>query len=699
MTEMNNSIEQVTHLVMRSAGKLDEFLADILSNHGGRDILSKDVDIFDIHNFNGFSGYNYWVNGNLVGQLHMATLQACGYVLYKRTFNEDGIIEIYDYYNQEGDFVYSANQLDGQTIMYESINMDPTSPFTNHLYNILNAEYEQATSGLSRTKLVYNIEETLRNIMAKSELPLSARAGAKDLALRNILNEIHHTEIDPVLRWEERQAIYKNLKEIRRKIINTKQRVHRFSGSSYGANVMAQDMKTRITLLKKRPMDNIKGFLYKNTIGNLLWFLHTVKDNLGYSVALAIYGPFTFYFITQPMNPHAMWAVGKVRNAYIQATTAFEEVLEGKTQQQIVAEEKNYQDQVSTQQSAVAKKVTVSPMALTKAPKVDWNTRMGDFKAMQIALEANMVFAERMGRIEQMENQYSFALTAESAWNEIERYITQIQNDMGYFKNLDSRYRQFLQRELNRSIKTQEYIWRKMAQFFLDHPYIVVDEEKKQTQRDYYVGRAFIFMNEMTTKLSKLNPEVIPASHSKINELAAFYAQTRKEGNSVMESLKQNSKLFSQKDLYSSEELRDYMKRHWEVLFIQQNKKQEASSFGLQAYTWSVKNAIWILQSVYSAKRDDIRNLTYKFNLDNQKTAKVKPGKRISMQYEHLFHMLTMEYVSLKKEFANNLRGDTEAAQREAIIESIKNFLIERDKLYNAVLQVANKYDTPTTRI
>lgn len=706
-----SSIEQVTHLVTKSAGRLEELLADILKVHGGHDCLPDDVDIFDIHNFNGFSGYNYWVEGNLVGQLHMATLQASGFVVYKRTYDGDLINEVYDYYNQTGDYVYSSAQLDGQTIPYQSINMDPTSPLSNHLYNILYAEYAQVATSIPRTSLLLQIEKTLRKVYSTPNIPLSAKAKAKDLALRNIFNEIINTEADPVLRWDERQQIYKNLKGIRKKIIQTKNRVHRFNSLRYNLNILKLDLQTRLTLLRKRPMDNIKGFIYQYTIGNLLWFLQTVKDNLGYSIALAIYGPFTFYFITQPMNPHAMWAVGKVRNAYIQTSKNIDSIINGSKDKIIVKKKtldtvvesgdnssKVSEDKVTHQQASINKKSAVN-LIKTKAPKVDWQTRMSDFKAMQIALEANMVFAERMGRIEQMENQFSFPLTAEAAWNEIQRYTDKITADLNYFKNLDGRYKKFLNDEIERATKAKVYIWKKMAQFFLDHPYIVVDQEDKQTQRDYYVGRSFIFMQNMTQDLRKLDPQIIPTTHEQVQKLATFYQQNRVEGSGVMENLQKNSKLFATGDHFSSDKLRQYMKRHWEILFIQQNKKQEASSFGLQAYTWSIKNAIWTLQSIYSLKRDDLMSLSYKFNLDNETKLDIKSDAIIDLQYENLFHMLNIEYVSLKKEFSNNLRGDDESTQREAIIEDIKEFLIDRDKLFHAVLKVAIQDNSQSKRI
>ena len=131
------------------------------------------------------------------------------------------------------------------------------------------------------------------------------------------------------------------------------------------------------------------------------------------------------------------------------------------------------------------------------------------------------------------------------------------------------------------------------------------------------------------------------------------------------------------------------MKRHWEVLFIQQNKKQEASSFSLQAYTWSIKNAIWILQSLYSTKRDELETLAYKFNLDNTNTGDVKALAETSVHYESLMNMMTLEFVSIKEEIEKNLKNDNEAELRLSMIKNVQNFLNERDKLFNAKLQMA----------
>lgn len=69
-----------------------------------------------------------------------------------------------------------------------------------------------------------------------------------------------------------------------------------------------------------------------------------------------------------------------------------------------------------------------------------------------------------------------------------------------------------------------------------------------------------------------------------------------------MKNLKENSDLFQQKDIYNTAEFRSYMKRQWEILFLQNAKAEEASNMGLNMYIWSVRNTAWVLQSMYSPR-------------------------------------------------------------------------------------------------
>ena len=670
---------EISDLVMKSAGRLEDRLADILKCEAGKLSLDSSVDIIPVHNNNGFCGYNYWYEGQIIGQLQLATLLSGYYVIQKKIYLEGELNEIYDYYNRDGNFAYSGDSLDGATYQYSSINMDPQSAFTNHFYNILHAEYEQASTGMSETTRMKYLEDMLNSFFNNPETHIGADRKRRDPALVNIVREIHRIENDKVLKWSERQEIFKSLIVIRDKIVKTKSRIHGFDPLRYTVAIKLADSKVKMDLIKNRPVSNLAGIFYKYTLGNLLWFMRTVKDNLGYSIALAIYGPFTFYFITQPMNPHAMWAVGKVRDAYIDTI----KLMEGETKSEIIAEadqeEEVITDTVSSTQAATSR---------NQLKNISWEDRMSNFKAMQIAYEGNMVFAERMGRIEQMENQFMFPLTAEAAWNEITRYERSINGKLQYMPNIDQRFKNFLNKELKRLQNDKVYIWTKLGQFFRDHPFIMVDQADEQSQKDYYVGRAFVFMKQMTDELKELKLEE-PLTHAKVTALAEKYESIHQSGDTVMESLKKNSKLFRQKDFFNTAELRDYMKRHWEVLFIQQNKKQEASSFSLQAYTWSIKNAIWILQSLYSTKRDELETLTYKFNLDNQNTDAVKPLAETNIQYESLMNMMTLEFVSIKEEIEKNLDNDNEASMRLSLIKNIKNFLNERDKLFNTKLQMA----------
>ena len=138
------------------------------------------------------------------------------------------------------------------------------------------------------------------------------------------------------------------------------------------------------------------------------------------------------------------------------------------------------------------------------------------------------------------------------------------------------------------------------------------------------------------------------------------------------------------------------MKRHWEVLFMQQNKKQEASSFSLQAYTWSIKNAMWLVQTIYSAKRSELWKLVGNYNLDNTAAPKNEADEIMNEYLANMFNNLVMEYVSVKKEMVENLPGDNEYILRENVINNIKTYLIERDNLFKTSVYASNDSDSNT---
>ena len=666
-----NAITSVSNFVMKQVSTLEERLACLLKEDGGRNLMSKDVKIFYIHNYHGQSGYNYWVDDKLVGQLYIGTLLSGTYVIYKKTFIENTISEEYDYYGANGEYWYSSTSLDGQFLQYISISYDPTCPFINHIYNVLHSEYESTTFNFGNTQRIQLLETIIRKFYKSTDYKLSANDYLKDQALIDIKNEIIQIEKNSVLNWSERQAIFKQLKEKRARILSTKRRVHKRQYMLYDFVVMITDLKLKAITFSQRPISNFTGSLYKYTLGNFFWFCSTVKNNLGYSVALAIYGPFTFYFITQPMNPHAMWAVGKVRTAYLNFTSAMDSADE---EIELVASTKS--DTVNTTQAAPEKLTDL------KNKVTSWDQRMGDFKAMQIAYEADMVEAERMGRFEQLETIYNFPLTAEAAWMEMELYYNDLDGKLKYLK-LAPKMVGFLEREKKRTLELQFYIWQKMGQYFIDHPYIVVDQDNEQPMRNYYSGRQFIFFEKMTEKIKEIGMAKSAITHKNIEMLADKFSDLKKEGHTVLGTLRKNSRIFQQDDLLNSKEHRSYMKRQWEVVFIQQSKKEVSSTFALQTYTWSIRNAMWLLQTIYSAKRSEIGSLVANYQIDTN-FKKNEPSEVMNEYLGNMFNNMVEEFVSIRKEMLNNLHGDAEAKLRERVINNVKNYLEDRDKMYQS---------------
>jgi hypothetical protein len=681
---------KICNLVMSQSTTLEGRLASVFKAHRDGSIPSS-VKIDQVHAFNGLSGYNYWAGDDLIGQLYMGTLISGTYVIYKKTFINSELKEVYDYYDMNGKLFYNSETLDGQCLTYNSIAMDPSDPFINHLYNVLSVEYDGMNYNLGNTGRIVYIEKLLNEVYKDPDMKISANDKLKDTALLKIKEEILTIEKDPILTWNERQEVFKQLRSVRSKILSTKRRVHKFSIFLYDFIVYLSNFSLKMKRYKMRPVSNILGTLYNNTIGKILWFIGTVRSNIGISVAMAIYGPFTFYFITQPLNPHAMWMVGKVRNAYIQTANYMDTSSPNESKLYVSGANDDVEIEVQVGQdvpdeivdSVTTKQSAIKNFAETPARGQKWDDRMSSFKAMQIAYEGEMIFSARMGRIEQFETQFNFPLTAEAAWMEMELYSKSIDNALKYNKNLDGRYIQFLKNEQERTTELQLYVWQKVAQFFMDHPYIVVDEEKEQVERNYYLGRQFIFFEKMTKKLQKIGMAQSPITHKNISALAKRFTKIKRDGTSVLDTLKKNSKLFQQKNFLSSDEHRDYMARQWEVLFLQQNKKQEAASFALQAYTWSIKNALWLVQTIYSAKRNEIAPMTYKYNLDNLGTQDVIADEETNEYIGNMFHNLAMEFVSIKKEMKNNLPNDKEVLMRENVINNIKQYIIERDKLFN----------------
>jgi hypothetical protein len=56
---------------------------------------------------------------------------------------------------------------------------------------------------------------------------------------------------------------------------------------------------------------------------------------------------------------------------------------------------------------------------------------------------------------------------------------------------------------------------------------------------------------------------------------------------------------------------------------------------------------------------------------------------KISMMYETLIHNLTLEYVGIREEIMKRIGKDIESNQRMTVINNLREFLTDREKLDN----------------
>ena len=735
--------------------KLFPFLETLLQD-GGKKLYAIEGNVTRSSYVDGLSGYHYF-EGDITASLEVGVLMGgAGFVLRRSMKNGEETLQRFDHFNSKGDFTFTAYEKDLEPLHVDTLDMDLTCPILNHLYNFLSLEYRAASEGKSwSTDQVHSVEKFLRHVYKSNIVRLSIKDGSKDPAINNIYNKILKAEQDPVLTWEERQLVFENYRETLGKILSTKTRAHKLSKAGFNLRLLKKKMSNFGKRVATRPASNAKGLFYKYTIGKVIWFFQTVKNNLGYSIALAVYGPFTYYFITMPMNPHAMQAVGRVRGVYLDVKSELSNIIDRSPETvDIVTTATPVQtpapmpqamevtDTVSTTSAAPAitgtpavdpkvlaniiydsnvalgpvqdinvnlgdgvekfKPTLLNMLLTTDIPKVDrqtWNERMSNFKQMQIAYEENIEYASRMGRLEQLETQYNFPMQIESTWEELERYNNMIFRLREENPNLSAKMKQFLANEVNRTQQLELYLWDRMGRFVLDQIYVMLDQDNEQKRSDYYVGRSFVFMQEMTNILSwRYKGFKKPEGYDRIEKLANFYAKNRKEHGSVMKNMQANSDLYKQKDVLNTKEFRAYMKRQWEILYLQNSKAEEASNNGLNMYIWSVRNTAWVLQSLYSAKREEL-GLLIKRDISGQMFS---PGdqlsrSKIAMLYETHVHNLTLEYVGIREEIMNRLGKDIESTQRMAVLENLKEFLTDREKLDGT--NIANTQKTAGTTL
>ncbi len=739
-------------LLTADVSKIQPFLETVLQD-GGKKLYAIDGVVTTIYNINGMSGFEYKEDGLEAQLLVGLILGGTGYSMKRILRNGGEMFERHDYFNLQGDLTFTSDKEALKSVIVDFHEMDLTCPILNHFYNYLSMEYKAAGEGKSHTALVHSVETFLKTAYQSKLIRIAIREKTNDPAVTNIYNKILAAEMDPVLTWEERQFVFQNYKEELNKILDTKIRAHKLNKTAFKASLISKNAGNFLARFIARPANNARGLAFKYTIGKVIWFFQTVRNNLGYSIALAVYGPFTYYFITMPMNPHAMQAVGRVRTAYLETKTEISRILDlsevavnDLRSKEAVAAPKalpaptpTESDSISTKAAApsvnaqdaiMANIIYASPVTTDPATplvvklgdgstekatpsilnmllstdsnavnKTTWSERMSNFKQLQIAYEENIEYASRMGRLEQLETQYNFPMQIEATWEELERYNNSIFKLREENPNMSAKMKQYLFNEINRTQQLELYLWDRMGRFILDQVYVMLDQDKEQKRSDYYVGRSFVFMEEMTTLLSYRYKDLKkPEGYEKIQALAEAYTKARKETGRVMSNLQANSDLFKQKDVYDTKEFRGHMKRQWEILFLQNSKAEEASNMGLNMYIWSVRNTAWVLQSLYSAKREELA-LLIKRDVSGQllTPAEMLTRSKVSMLYETLVHNLTLEYVGIREEIMNRIGKDIESTQRMTVIENLKEFLSDREKLDN--LGMANNQKTAGTKI
>jgi hypothetical protein len=662
---------------------LQDFITKIAID-GGTSNLTHPVQALPIFRTSNTSGYNYTYNKQMVAYLRFG-ITTSGYFVVQTLMLNAQSSWVSHYFHSDGSYAFSEGPISHTFAQNSESIMESNCPIISHLYNILSDEYLAVKEGKeTNTKRVRSIETSLQRLNKTRSSELSISKGMNDEAINQLNAKMMEIDLDPVYTWKERHQLIRNLKEERSKLISTKKRAHQKNIFNYTLPLFAHDLKDAGIRFFKRPLNNFFGILERICIDPIRWFFKVVRSNMGYSVALAIYSPFTYFFITQPMNPHATFAVGKVRSAYIATVESIEHAL-GIEDKKV--EIKPTATGIVLNAAATASASSRGMLLTTDVPEVDnqtWDDRMNNFKNMQNSYESNMESAPRMGRLEQMETQLNWPLIVESAWNETERYANFLNFIETNSKDYLPSFVQFVKAEKARTEQAQLYLWDRNIRFILDHPFTLMDQSKDQTQLDYYVGRAFIQLRDMTnTLIGRYKGLAMPKGYEAISQLAAHFESDYKTNGSVLERLKNNSKLFAQKDKTDSQELREYMKRQWEILYLLQSRAQEGAVHALQMQVWSVRNAVWIIQSLYSSKHEEMSSLAFQMKpgaMINKLTA--NPSfKRIDSQYESLFHMMVLEYTSIRKEIGEELKNDIEATQRKTLIDGVENFLKERDAL------------------
>jgi hypothetical protein len=208
-----------------------------------------------------------------------------------------------------------------------------------------------------------------------------------------------------------------------------------------------------------------------------------------------------------------------------------------------------------------------------------------------------------------------------------------------------------------------------------------MDIKDEHSVRDYYLGHSFIFFKKITDVIKGDFPD-LPVSKrlAEIHDKASLYNSMRIQTPYIHDNILKNAKIFQQVDPMSTDEFRSYMKRQWEILYLQNNKAEESSNIGQQAYLWSIRNMLWGIQTLSSLKREDLKNIFFiAANFSESKSYRYIDIESVNLQFENIVNMLNVEFVGIRKELKESLRNDIEYMQREELLKQLSESIRERD--------------------
>jgi len=195
--------------------------------------------------------------------------------------------------------------------------------------------------------------------------------------------------------------------------------------------------------------------------------------------------------------------------------------------------------------------------------------------------------------------------------------------------------------------------------FLGDHYYLVMDAGADHFYRDKFLGEALFLFSQLTTEMQVSHPNVV-ASDS-LADIVKMSAQFEKAPR------------FDDGQNIDGSEYRQLMARQWEILFLLQNRAQEASNYGRMAYTESVRTSLFAIQNLFFAKMivlerifDDIATRS-----NNDNSAAILQGVPLLKQAGHL---IAADLASLAPELRYRLPNDTEYELRAQIIRDVQEF-------------------------